>query len=288
MSVGSIRQAKAAQTWGTGEDTGDLGDSSLPTTNEECVMSKDLFSFSSGLLEDADVVVRDAIFANDPEYDNGQTTFLQLDLLVKGDDGGEQVERFSCGKNWETNDGGKTVVREDGKEDGRWNKNTKVARFLGGLVKLMGEDAACKKAIEARLSTFPNGPYEAGFWKGLDVHVARETVHAGGEIGDYEVLVIDGFNGIEGGKAAPAKRASKKAAATSKAAAPGGLTDEIKAKLDEIADASADHDSFMETALAEVPEASTDADVKAAVADNGEGSLWAEAVARYEALAAEG
>lgn len=251
-------------------------------------MPKDVFTFSSGLLEDADVVVRDAIFANDPEYDNGQTTFLQLDLLVKGDDGGEQVERFSCGKNWETNDGGKTVVREDGK-DTTWNKNTKVARLLGGLVGIMGEDAACDKAIRARLDQFPAGPYEAGFWKGLDVHVARETVHAGGEIGDYEVLVIDGFNGIEGGgKAAPAKRASKKAAAAAKPAASGGLTDAIKAKLDEIADASADHDSFMETALAEVPEASTDADVKAAVADNGEGSLWAEAVARYEALSAEG
>ena len=153
----------------------------------------------------------------------------------------------------------------------------------------MGEDEACNKAILERVKEFPYGPREAVFWKGLAVHVDREEVDYGGEIGKRDVLVIDGFNGIEGGgggkAAGSTKKAAKKAAGTTKkaAASSGGLTDEIKAKLDEIADASADHDSFMEAAFAQVPEASADDAVKAAVGDNGEGSLWAEAVTRYEA-----
>jgi hypothetical protein len=44
----------------------------------------------------------------------------------------------------------------------------------------------------------------------------------------------------------------------------------------------------MEAALAQVPEASTDDAVKAAIMDDGEGSIWQDAVARYEASQAEG
>lgn len=251
-------------------------------------MSFDKFKLESGLLGNVDVVIRDAEFLNDPAYNNGQTLQLALTMDVAGDDGGERVENFSCGDGWETNDGGKTAVREDGREI-NFNKNSKIGRLFGSLVGVMDTDPACDKAVRAHAEAFELGPREAGFWKGLGVHLEREEVDYGGEIGKRDVLVIDGFNGITGGakKAAPAKAATKRASAKTKVAE-GGVTDEIRAKLDEIADASGSHDEFMESALAQVPEASSDDAVKAAVADDGAGSIWQDAIDRYNALQAEG
>lgn len=254
-------------------------------------MGFDPFRLESGLLGNVDVKVRDAQFINDPAYNNGQTLQLALTLDVQGDDGGEKIENFSCGDGWETTDGGATASREDGR-DVNFNGQSKVGRLFGGLVDVMGSDPACDKAIRARVGDFPLGPRDAAFWKGLSIHVDRVEVDYGGEIGKRDVLVIDGFNGIDGagggGKAAgPTKKATKKAAATSKKES-GGLTDDIKATLDEIADESADHDSFMERAFAEVPEASSDNAVKAAVADLSDDGIWKQAVERYKALEAAG
>ena len=252
-------------------------------------MAFDPFKLESGLLGNVDVTINDAEFINDPAYNNGQTLQLSLTMLVEGDDGGERVENFSCGDGWETNDGGKTAVREDGK-DRNFNGQSTIGLLFGGLVDVMGEDPACDKAIRARVSEFPLGPREAGFWKGLKVHLDRIEKDYGGEIGKREKLVVDGFNGIvgAGGTGGKATGAAKKASgATKKAAAKaeesGGMTAKIRATLDDIADASADHDGFMEAAFAQVPEASSDEAVKAAIADQGEGSIWADAVARYEA-----
>ncbi len=250
-------------------------------------MGFDPFKGESGLIDNADVTITDAIFTRRPDsFDAGETLELHLTMLIDGDDGGEQVQYLRCGKGWDTTDG-VTAFREDGK-DKNFHVNSRVWELFGGLVKVMGDDPACDKALRARAADHPLGPRDAGFWKGLKVHVDRETRKGGGDISDYDVLVVTGFNGTAGGKSGKAAGATKKAAAK-KADTPaegGGLTDTIRAKLDEIADASADHDGFMEAAFAGVAEASTDADVKAAIADQGEGSIWADAVARYEALAA--
>lgn len=264
-------------------------------------MTFDPFQLESGLIGNVDITVTDAAFTHRLEAFDPTKLELHLTVEVQGDDGGEQVIYLGCGDGWETNDDGATATREDGKER-NFHQNTKVGEFFAGLVKVMGEDAAADKAIRGRVQEFPTGPREAGFWKGLQLHVARESRKGGGEISDYDVLVIDGFNGIQGAggtkatakkAAAPAKKAAKKAAPAAKEPTPsevaaGGLTDEIRAKLDDIADESADHDSFMEAAMAAIPEASTDDAVKAAIADDGEGSIWKDAVARYEASVAQG
>lgn len=253
-------------------------------------MVYDPFQRESGLLGNVDVVIRDAEFTHRLEAFDPTKLELHLTVLVEGDDGGEQVLFLGCGDGWETNDNGKTAVREDGKER-NFHANTKAGEFFNSLVDLMGSDPACDKELRARVSSHPTGSRDAEFWKGLKLHVDRVTRKGGGEIGDFDVLVVDGFNGVEGGagKAAGAtKKAAKKAAPASKKAeaAEGGVTDEIRARLDEIADASADHDSFMEAAMAQVPEASTDDAVKAAVADDAEGSIWQDAIARYNASVA--
>lgn len=252
-------------------------------------MPYDPFQRETGLLGNVDIIVRDFEFTNRLEAQDPTKLEGHMTVLVEGDDGGEQVVFLGCGEGWSTNDGGKTAERDDGK-DRNFHANTKMGELFNSLVDLMETDPECDKVLRERVKTYPTGSREAGFWKGLKFHVERKTRKGSGEIPDFDVLIATGFNGVEGGgKAAPAKKAAKKAAAAKPKAeaAAGGVTDEIRAKLDEIADASADHDSFMEAALAQVPEASTDDEVKAAVADQGDGSIWQDAIERYNASQSE-
>lgn len=250
-------------------------------------MTYDPFKTESGLLDNVDVTFIDAEFTNRLEAFDPTKLELHLTCLVEGDDGGEQVQFFGCGDGWETNDKGQTATREDGKERG-FHQNTKIGELQRSIVKLMDSDGKLDKELRGRVGEFPLGFREAGFWKGLKFHIDREDRKGGGDMGDYQVLVATAYNGTAGSTSKKATGAAKKAAAKpaakAEAKAEGGVTDEIRAKLDEIADASGDHDGFMETAFAQIPEASADDAVKAAVADNGEGSIWADAVARYEAL----
>ncbi len=249
-------------------------------------MTFDPLKLESGLIDNADVTITDAIFTRRPDsFDAGASLELHLTLLVDGDDGGEQVQYLRVGDGWDSTDGA-TAFREDGK-DKNFHANSKVGELFKGLVSVMADDKVADKAIRERVAAFPLGPRDTAFWKGLKVHVDSEVRKGSGDIPDYNVLVVTGFNGIAGGSAGKAKAATKKAAAKAapKASDDGGLTPAIRKALDEIADASADHDSFMEAAFAGVAEASTDTDVKQAIADNGAGSIWADAVARYEALA---
>ena len=257
-------------------------------------MTFDPFKVESGLLDNVDVTVLDALFTRRPDsFDNGQTLELHLTLAVEGDEGGEQVQYFRCGDGWDTLDDGVTAVREDGKERG-FHENTKVGELFHSLVKVMTEDAACDKELRERVgSVAPTGARDTRLWKGLKLHLERADRKGGGEVGDYQVLLVTGFNGTEGttkagAKAAPAKAAAKKAPAKAKAAAAAevsAIDTGILAQLDTIADESVEHDDFMERAFAEIPEAASDETIKAAVMDEAEDGdgVWARAMARYEA-----
>lgn len=267
-------------------------------------MPYDPLKLSSGLLDDDDVTFRDAVFRTDAEFRDGQVLFLDATLLTS--DGDETNKYFGCGNGWETDDG-QTAGREDGR-DINFNKKSAIGEAFGGLVNVMKQDAKADKAIRERLKQFPMGPRDAGFWKGLKVHVTAMDRKGGGEVDDYQALVIDAFHGIEGTttepkKATGATKAAKKASGATKKAAPAAapadapdpnvpaqeqLDPDMRAKLDAMADAADDHDAFMEQAFAEIPEASSDTLVRTVISDGGEGSLWAEAVARYEASQAGG
>lgn len=255
-------------------------------------MAYDPFAVETGLLGNVDVTFTDAEFTNRLDSFSPEKLELHLTMLVEGDDGGEQVQYLGCGDGWEAADKGQRAVREDGTER-NFHANTKAGELMGSIVKLMGEDGKLDKELRARLSAHPTGFREAGFWKGLKFHIERSERKGGGDVKDYAVLVATAYNGTQGsgasgGAAGKAKAATKKAAPAAAKAAPaggeeGGVTAAIRKQLDDIADASGDHDSFMEAAFAQVPEASTDDAVKAAVADDEAGSIWADAVARYEA-----
>jgi len=257
-------------------------------------MGFDPFKNETGLLDNADVTVLEALFTRRADsFDHGQKLELHLTVMVEGDEGGEQVLFFGCGDGWDTLDDGATAVREDGKERG-FHANTKVGTLWGTIVDLMADDKACDKVLRERVGQYETGPRDTRVWTGLKFHVDRETRKGGGEINDYEVLVASAFNGVEGEgakKAGKASGAAKKASGAAKKApakpaeAAGGITPAIRTALDLIADESADHDSFMERAFAEVPEASSDEAVKAAVGEDGDvaGSIWADALVRYQA-----
>lgn len=265
-------------------------------------MTYDPLKLSSGLLDDDDVIFRDAIFRTDPEFRDGQVLFLDATLLTS--DGEETNQYFACGNGWETDDG-QIAARED-QRDINFNKKSRLGELFQGLVTVMGEDAKADKAIRERIKQHPMGPRDAGFWKGLKVHVTSRDRKGGGEVDDYSVLVIDAFHGIEGGDeggakkaAGTTKKASKAAGATKKAAArqPADepapdvppqeqLDPEVRARLDALADDAESHEAFMEAAFTEIPEAGSDVLIRTVISDGGEGSLWAEAVARYEAQSA--
>lgn len=250
-------------------------------------MTFDPLKLSSGLLDDDDVTFSDAIFRTDAEFRDGQVLFLDATLLTS--DGDETNKYFGTGNGWETDDG-TTANREDGR-DINFNKKSAIGEAFGGLVACMKDDPKADKAVRERLKDHPLGPRDAGFWKGLKCHVTAVDRKGGGEVDDYQALIIDkfyGWDGAAGGAkkaATPAKKAAKKAAAKPKAEAAadeGGVSDEIRERLIAIGLEADSHEEFMEAAFTDVPEASSDAAVKAAVSDGGEGSIWAEAVALYE------
>lgn len=256
-------------------------------------MGYDPFELSSGLVE-GDVKITDALFAFDPEYQNGQA--LRLELTVAHEDG-EQVVKLGCGKDWTSRDKGKTAEHEN-KPDVNFNKNSGVGMFFGGtkgisaslpgLVGLMRDDASVEKSVMAKVKDVPLGPRDRDFWIGLQAHLSRLDVDFGGEIGVIDRVVIDGLTGWEGStaaKAAVAKRVSKKATAKASVSGPdsGDIDPAIRTKLDQIADDSENPDEFAERAFAEVAEATSDETVKAAVLDQAPGSIWDDAVERYNA-----
>lgn len=255
-------------------------------------MAFDPFNLSSGLPE-GDMKITDAIFAFDPEYQNGQA--LRGEFTVMTEDG-EATVKLGCGNNWTTRDKGVTCEHES-KPDANFNKNSGMGMFFGGakdtngvqhggLVGLMSSDPAVEKALLAKVKEVPLGPRDRNFWIGMQIHVSRIDVDFRGEIGVLERTIIDGFNGFEGATTpAKAKAAAKKAPAkaAAKAEASGGLTVELKAKLDALADECENSDEFAERAFAEIPEASGDDAVKAAVLDLSPEGIWEQAVERYNA-----
>lgn len=255
-------------------------------------MGYDPFHLGSGLVEGA-VVITDCIFQTDPEYQNGQA--IRAELTVKTDDGEETI-KVGCGKDWISRDKGKTVEHET-KPDSSFNKNSGMGMLVGGFKDTTGtvheglfglmSDPKVEKELREKVKAVPLGPRDRDFWLGMRVNLIRAEHDFGGEIGAMDRVTIDGFEGYETSSGAvKAAGTAKKAPAAKKAGAKvaeeaGGLSDELIARLDAIADAAEDEDAFSETAFAEVPEATSDEAVKAAVLDRSPTSIWERAVDRY-------
>lgn len=275
----------------------------------------DPFAPSTGLPDDFDAVVKSAWFEFDPEFNNGQTLVLKMELETDDEDFGEQGTGellLSCGKGWTTNDRGATAVRDDGNLRKGFHQSTAYHLWIDGAIK-------CDGAEKVLRSVGRGDPRNAAMWIGTGWHVNRKVVNYGGDIGEKDKLVPTSFlgevtsildvqrgsggSGTAGGpqkaagpvakapvakKAAPVKKAAPTAqAAPTAAPAPeapsnNGINPELREELKAIALGADTHEAFVEQAF-ELAAVSEDEAVQQEVMEAGEGSIWAEAVAEYEA-----
>lgn len=247
-----------------------------PTTNP--------FGFSSGLLDDEDVEVKDAEFGTDDDFtdDDGEPIFcLMLDVHPESEDSEDTTLLLTCGDAFTTRDGGKSAVRHDEK-DKSFNKNSKVAILVNSAMENGGRDD-----LMGRWESDKIGPLDAAFYIGWCFHLVREEV-------EYKKLGRTGTNtlvgewhGLAGGdtEAKPAAKAKGKPAAKAKAKGSteaGGLTDELVIELDAIADAAADFDAFKASAIDHLSDdQAADQTILDAIADGeSDEGIWGRAVER--------
>lgn len=218
----------------------------------------DPWQFTSGLPDDFDGYVTDAVFGFNPQYMDGTRLVLMLTVLSDDDDIGEEPLMYPAGSGWEVKDRGETAVREDGKEKG-FNQSSGM-----GLLCAAAIEAGAGDVLKERGS-----PMQASIWKGLGFHWNRKSFDYGGDIGSKERLVPTAYLGVKGGggaaagggggaAAAPAaSTASAPAAADTPAATPpasGEVTGKTRVALIRLAKQCDTHDLFMEKAydMAEV------------------------------------
>lgn len=256
------------------------------------------FAGTSSLPDDFDAVMRDAKFGKNSNYviksgpNKGQMpTVLTVDLVSGDADIDQNVKgrTFTIGNGWVAMDNGTRVEREVPKAGAKqgFQDNSTLQIIVDRLLEL--DEAAVMAHYEATGAP----PQDVRFWEGMNAHWEREdyTDFQGNKRDRLVPTTLHGWVDEVAEKPAPKKAVAKKAAAKKKAApkpAPednggGGLSDELRAQIRDIADNADDFESFVDTAFAEIDEAATDEDVAAAITDDGEGSIWAEAVAAFEA-----
>ncbi len=128
----------------------------------------DPFQGESGLKDDYEGVITDAFFQKDEQYDR-----MQLHLKVLADDGEVLENRYACGPDWGSFDGGESVEHPKGAAKGF---NNQTAYFQ--LIKRAFESGA-EDELRRRSKNYygGRGPMYAQLWKGLKFHwgVVSET-----------------------------------------------------------------------------------------------------------------
>lgn len=117
-------------------------------------------SFGSGLLTDFEFYVTSASFIRDAQYNNGQTTQLNLvgravkdEVLVKDD----MEVRYNLPPDWVSKDGGETVVSE--KDGANFNRNSQVAKLFTKVWEVAPE-------VPAKWHSDGETPMIANIWVG--------------------------------------------------------------------------------------------------------------------------
>jgi hypothetical protein len=266
----------------------------------------------SGLWEGGRCQFRNPRFTYLPEFDDGQTPLLLVDLDTE--DGVIEDQRFSLGRRkddgtvrWEASEDGASVARVDG-EKPKINDRTGLGRVLKSLVELEGAQDILAAEFQAGRFT---DPHHAAFYDGLDVTLEAKsegfTNRQTNETATQNFYVVTEFHGYDGGEKAAAKPASgakkataKKAAAstakkaagsTKKAASTPAPVEEsgpdaaVLAKIREVADTSDDVAQFVARCYDEITEVQDDPATYGPIVedvDNPDG-IWGQAYAAWEA-----
>lgn len=210
--------------------------------------NEELWRVESGLPDDFDFTIEEAVFETDARYMDGQVPLLTWRGYVGDDPANKDEIKFATGSGWLIVDGGARVQKDTGKN--LFHKNSWVGRLVSRVLEM--EEA--KKALMAR-----GVPTEAQIWVGTSWHMKRESVNYGGSIGEREHLMPTKFLGIKqvatGAKtsattaalAAPVPTAPT-AASTNGAAALKKL--QLEAKVREIARTASSYADFQAQAAA--------------------------------------
>lgn len=161
---------------------------------------------AGGLIDHYVGEIEDAWFSTDSRYNDGQTLLMFWKMQTDNVDVPELEERFSCGRDWESMDGGKTAEHPQGK-----NK-FHPSSLYGKIIQRSVNEFGIRELLESRGES-----YEAAIWPGLRFEMSREAVDYGGEIGKKDRILPQRFMGVvgDGGDGAPAPSPAAPAPVTS-------------------------------------------------------------------------
>jgi len=234
----------------------------------------------SGLPDDFDLTVREAWFAKDARYKDGEVLLLHWQGAVEKDGEEEELETpiiFPCGSGWNSYDGGKTAEHEKGRK--RFINSSIYGRLIDRCVKDLGMMDLMLRRGDPRV---------AKVWEGLKFHLKREKIEFGSKLEPIERLMPDKFLGeVKGGKLTPAKATAArpkqetkpKEEAEAKEETVAGSDDKkrklLLAKLKAEAKKAASFDEFYEKAV-EIEGVTDDEEILAQVIDE-EAGIYAQA-----------
>jgi len=221
----------------------------------------DLWTLTTGGIDDFDLTVEKAYFATSAEYNNGQT--LLLNLVGSTDLENPELRTdftvsFACGNGWASEDG-KTAYHEVTGQNKSFNRNSIVGNFVSRALGELGLADELKGKSEL-------GPLDASIWVGYTFHFNRIPISFGSGLEPKEKLMPTAVSKA-GSVAAAAAPAVDTATATTL------LEAQVRAVAQQVKAAGGDHQAFVKAATA--IDGVIDSPVLEAVI-NANAGIWAE------------
>jgi hypothetical protein len=124
----------------------------------------DPWSTETGLLTDYEGEVIEAWFTTDPKYNDGKTLLFVMKMKTDDADNPEWEERYGCGPDWGSYDGGETAEHPKG-DTKRFNKNSQYGHLIDKALECGAGEALASRGT----------PRSAKVWVGTKWFFEAET-----------------------------------------------------------------------------------------------------------------
>lgn len=237
-------------------------------------MSSEDWGTETGLFSDYEGIVTDAWFQTDSNVQDGNVYMLSLEIKTEDPDHAQVFERYTCGPDWVSVDGGKTVQHPS---KSKFNRNSQMGRLIDRIIEIGAVDVLGGRGT----------PRDAGIWAGTTWYMEGVTskgkIRSGPNAGqDYEST--KNFPTKFLGLVNPGETKADMSALTAHSVT--GMPEyadgagwarhadfEKVAALAPLAKVSVSHADFMDKAFA-LPGVMDNNDLVAALAEDGTGSLY--------------
>lgn len=229
------------------------------------------WELSSGLPLDGMVgTITKATVAPNAKREGAPTVFL----TITPDNGGEDVEQwFSVGKGHDCSRDGDELISDTPGKPRAINNRTTFGVFIASVLNVLGDKAPTELGGSPKLMS----TWEGTKWT-FGTVTEKFNDPTTGEPKESSKVVVREYHGRDGAGAAGAAGGAKGAAAkgaTADADTPlPGFSDELWAKVKELADAHDDFQEFSDAAL-DLPGVADDDKVEKALMNKRAGSAWA-------------